>query len=51
LIWEEHNSGRYEHARSCRERARAPRAPKKLHQPSNDIFEILAHAQKGVLRA
>ena len=26
LIWEERNSGRYEHARVCRERARAPRA-------------------------
>jgi hypothetical protein len=24
--------------RACRERARAPRAPKKIHQPSNDIF-------------
>jgi hypothetical protein len=37
LIGEERNSGRYEHARACRERARAPRAPKKIHQPSNDI--------------
>ena len=24
----------YEHARACRERARAPRAPKKIHKPS-----------------
>jgi hypothetical protein len=32
LIWEERNSGHYEHARACRERA-----PKKFHQPSNDI--------------
>jgi hypothetical protein len=37
LIWEERNSGRYEHARACRERARAPRAPKKIHQPSTAI--------------
>jgi hypothetical protein len=25
LIWEEQNSGRYEHARACRERARDAR--------------------------
>jgi hypothetical protein len=37
LIWEERISGRYEHARACRERARAARA-KKIHQPSNDII-------------
>jgi hypothetical protein len=37
LIWEERNSGRYEHVRACREQARAPRASKKVHQPSNDI--------------
>jgi hypothetical protein len=37
FIWEERNSGGYEHARAGRERARAPRAPKKIHQPSNDI--------------
>jgi hypothetical protein len=37
LIWEERNSGRYEYARACRERARAPRAPKKNHQPSAAI--------------
>jgi hypothetical protein len=28
LTWEERNLGRYEHARACRARARAPRAPK-----------------------
>ena len=33
LIWKERNSGRYEHARACRERARAPRAPKKSTSP------------------
>jgi hypothetical protein len=43
LIWEERNSGRYEHARACRERVRAPRAREKTHQPSNDI-------RAGVLR-
>jgi hypothetical protein len=37
FIWAERNSGRYEHVRACRERARAARA-KKTHQPSNDIF-------------
>jgi hypothetical protein len=37
LIWEERNSERYEHARACHERARAPRAPKKIHQPSTAI--------------
>jgi hypothetical protein len=37
--------GHYEHARPCRERARAraPRAPKKIHQPSNDIMEAGCH--------
>ena len=38
LIWEERNSGRYEHARACRERVRAPRALQKIHQPSIDII-------------
>jgi hypothetical protein len=38
LVWEERNSGGYEHARACRERARERRAPKTIHQPSNDIF-------------
>jgi hypothetical protein len=38
LIWEERNSGRYEHARACRERVHAPRASEKTHQPSNDII-------------
>ena len=41
LIWEERNSGRYEHARACRERVRAPRARQKIHQPSNDIICVL----------
>ena len=40
LIWEERNSGRYEHARACRERVRAPRAREKTHQPSNDTISI-----------
>jgi hypothetical protein len=38
MIWEEQNLGRYEHARACRERARATRAAKQIHQPSKDII-------------
>jgi hypothetical protein len=38
FIWEERNSDCYEHARACRERARAPRVPKQIHEPSKDII-------------
>ena len=40
LIWEERNLERYEHARACRERVRAPRARQKIHQSSNDIIFV-----------
>ncbi len=38
LIWEERNSGRYEHARACRERARARRARQKRSTSPPTIF-------------
>jgi hypothetical protein len=49
LIWEERNLGRYEHVRACRERARAPRAPKQIHQPSNDIIIVRVWAAAAFL--
>jgi hypothetical protein len=43
LIWEERNSGCYEHARACRERARAPRAPKKSTSPPQLFHFFMCH--------
>jgi hypothetical protein len=37
LIWEERNSGRYEHARACRERALAP-LDEMITQPSPLLY-------------
>ena len=43
LIWEERNSGCYDYARACRERARAARA-KQIHQPSTAILNKFSTA-------
>jgi hypothetical protein len=39
LIWEERNSGRYEHARACRERALAP-LDEMITQPSPLLYQL-----------
>jgi uncharacterized protein (TIGR03382 family) len=41
LSWDERKLGRYEHARACRERARAPRAPKQSTSPPTILFGLL----------